>query len=134
MPQERTTGTSPGTAVTALLAGGAIALGITLLLMALVAWLIAGGTLGEEWAGRAGAIGAVLGCLIGGQYANSSIRSRALLVGLGVGGLFLLLWLGAGLLFPESGTGSGLASLAAGALAGGAVSGLLSAFHKKRRK
>ncbi|MCC8128890.1 MAG: hypothetical protein LIO51_02995, partial [Clostridiales bacterium] len=90
MPQERTTGASPGTVVTALLAGGAIALGATLLLMALTAWLIAKGTLGEEWAGRAGMIGAALGCLMGGRYAIGSVRSRALLVGLGVGGLFLL--------------------------------------------
>lgn len=96
MPQERTTGASPGTVVTALLAGGAIALGVTLFLMALTAWLIAGGSMGEEWAGRAGMVGAALGCLVGGRYAIGSVRSRALLVGLGTAALFLLLWLGGG--------------------------------------
>ncbi|MCD7734296.1 MAG: TIGR04086 family membrane protein [Clostridiales bacterium] len=134
MPQERTTEVSPGTVVTALLAGGAIALGVTLFLMALTAWLIAGGTMGEEWAGRAGMVGAALGCLVGGRYAIGSVRSRALLVGLGTAALFLLLWLGAGLLLPESGGGSGLVPLTVAALGGGAASGLLSAFHKKRRK
>ncbi len=134
MPQERITEVSPGTVVTTLLAGGAIALGVTLFLMALTAWLIAGGTLGEEWADRAGIIGAALGCLTGGRYAIGSVRSRALLVGLGVGGLFLLLWLGAGLFLPEGSAGGGLVPLVAAALGGGAASGLLSAFHKKRRK
>ncbi|MCD7945580.1 MAG: TIGR04086 family membrane protein [Clostridiales bacterium] len=134
MPQERTTGASPGTVFTALLAGGAIALGVALFLMALTAWLIAGGTLGEEWTDRAGMIGAALGCLVGGRYAIGSVRSRALLVGLGTATLFLLLWLGAGLIFPEGGAGGGLVPLAAAALGGGAMSGLISAFRKKRRK
>ncbi|MCC8182860.1 MAG: hypothetical protein LIO45_07835, partial [Clostridiales bacterium] len=104
------------------------------LLLALIAWLIASGTMGEEWAGRAGVIGAALGCLAGGRYAVCTVRSRVLLVGLGVGGLFLLLWLGAGRIAPESGAGTGLTPLTIAALAGGAASGLLSAFHKKRRK
>ncbi|MGM9537801.1 MAG: hypothetical protein ACI3VN_05665, partial [Candidatus Onthomonas sp.] len=68
--------------VTSLAAGGAVALGLGLLILAVTAWLISRGSLGEDWAARAGVLGSFLGCLVGGCYAISGIRSRALLVGL----------------------------------------------------
>lgn len=134
MPQERTTEWSPVTIATSLLAGSAIALGCCLLVMALCAWLISRGSLGEVWTARAGLIGAFLGCLVGGGYAIACIRSRALLVGVGIGGLFLLLWLLAGLLFPGAGGGCGPIPLVIASLLGGGLSGILFASRKKRRK
>ncbi len=134
MQQERTASHMPVELAASLLAGAAIALGVCLLVVALAAWLIAQGALEEEWTGRAGAVGAFLGCLIGGGYAIACVRGRALAVGLAVSALSVLLWLLAGALFwggvsPADGA---VQLLAAGL--GGGLAGVLSATRKKRRK
>lgn len=134
MPQERTEERNALTVVTSLLAGAAVALGLCLLVMALFAWLIAGGTLSEDWTTRAGLLGAFLGCLIGGGYAIRCIRSRALLYGLGTGVVFLLLWVVAGLLFPDASGASAPIPLVVASVLGGGLSGILFASRKKRRK
>lgn len=134
MPQERKPELTPITITTSVLAGGAIALGCCLLCLALGAWLISEGILGEEWTARAGVLGSFLGCLLGGGYAIACVRSRALAMGLGISVLYLALWLGAGLLFPGVGGGSGLVPVVLSALLGGGLSGILSASRKKRRK
>lgn len=133
MPQEQKQGGDPVAAITSLAAGGAIGLGLSLLALALTAWLISQGKLGEEWTSRSIILGAFLGCLMGGYYAISGIRSRALLVGLGVSVLFCVLWALAGLLWLNSGGGLSV-SAAAAALLGGGLSGILRASRKKRRK
>lgn len=134
MQQERTASRTPAELATSILAGAAIALGVCLLMLALAAWLIAQGTLGEEWAERAGVAGPFLGCLIGGGYAIACVRGRALAVGLAVSGLSVLLWLLAGLLFWGGvSPADGLAHLLAAGLGGG-LAGVLSATRKKRRK
>ena len=59
---------------------------------------------------------------------------RALLVGLGVGGLFLFLWVLAGLLFPDAAGVTGPVPLILVSLLGGGISSILFAGGKKRRK
>lgn len=133
MQQENRQGETLLSAVTSLVAGGAIALALSLLTLAAGAWMISQGSLDADWIGRAGVLGSFLGCLVGGRYAISGIRSRALLVGLGVGGLYCLLWMLCGLLFWEEGSGMAFSGAAA-ALLGGGSGGILSAARKKRRK
>ena len=133
MQQEKKQGGDLLSAATSLAAGGAIALGLGLLTMAAAAWLISRGSLGEDWTARAGILGSFLGCLAGGCDAISGIRSRALLVGLGVSGLYCLLWALAGLLWLNGSGGLALPGAAA-ALLGGGLGGILSASRKKRRK
>lgn len=133
MQQEKKRGGDLLSAATSLAAGGAVALGLGLLTLAVTAWLISRGSLGEDWAARAGILGSFLGCLVGGCYAISGIRSRALLVGLGVSGLYCLLWALAGLLWLNGSGGLALPGAAA-ALLGGGLGGILSASRKKRRK
>lgn len=134
MPQERTENRDLLTMATSVVAGTAIALAVCLVIMVLGAWLIAGGTLSEVWTPRLGLAGAFLGCLVGGGYAIRCIRSRALLVGLGVGGLFLFLWVLAGLLFPDAAGVTGPVPLILVSLLGGGISSILFAGGKKRRK
>ena len=134
MSQERTDEQKALTVVTSVLAGGAIGMAICLLIMALGAWLIAGGTLSESWTARAGLVGAFAGCLIGGGYTIRCVRSRALIVGLGVSVFFLLLWVIAGLLFPCSEGTEGAIPLILASLLGGGLSSILFASRKKRRK
>ena len=133
MQQEKKQGGDLLSAATSLAAGGAIALGLGLLTLAVTAWLISRGSLGEDWTARAGILGSFLGCLVGGCYAISGVRSRALLVGLGVSGLYCLLWALAGLLWLNGSGGLALPGAAA-ALLGGGLGGILSASRKKRRK
>lgn len=132
-PQEQKRAGEIPAIATSLLAGGAVGLGLSLLIMAVVAWLISAGSLGEDWTGRAGVLGSFLGCLVGGCYAISGIRSRALAVGLAVSVLYCALWALAGLLWLNSG-GALSASMAAAAFLGGGLSGILAASRKKTRK
>ena len=134
MSQERTEEQKALTVATSVLAGGAIAMAICLLIMALGAWLIAGGTLSESWTTRGGLVGAFAGCLIGGGYTIRCVRSRALIFGLGVSVFFLLLWALAGLLFPCPGGATGAIPLILASALGGGLSGILFASRKKRRK
>lgn len=133
MPQER--GKPERTAlerVTSVAAGGVLALGIGLLTLALAAWLISQGTLGEEYGSWAGAVGLFLGALAGGGYAIAGVGARPLAVGLAAAGVCCLLWALAGQLWLG---GFGVAPTAlGGALAGGCASGFLFAARKKRRK
>lgn len=133
IPQEQKQRGDLLSAATSLAAGGAIALGLSLLTLAVASVLISNGTLGEDWTSRAGVLGSFLGCMIGGCYAIAGIRSRALAVGLGVSVLFGAFWVLAGLLWLN-GMGGLSVSVAAAALLGGGLSGILFATRKKRRK
>ncbi len=134
MHQERTVGRTRVDCITSLLAGGAIAVGVCLLLAALCAWLMVCGVLGEEWEGRILLAGPFLGSLVGGLYAILCIRARPLLTGLAVGGLSLLLWLLAGALIWDGASPAEGAAQAAAALLGGGLAGILAAAQKKKRK
>ena len=138
MQQEKKQGGDLLSAATSLAAGGAVALGLGLLTLAVTAWLISRGSLGEDWTARAGILGSFLGCLAGGCYAISGIRSRALLVGLGVGAVLFLLLLTAGLLaYDTASVDQGGAGLLCACLCGGGIAGLLGsgdASKKKRRR
>lgn len=117
-----------------ILAGGAVAAGVCLLVLALWAWLTAAGRLGPDWLDRARLVGAFVGCLAGGGLAAGHARRRALLQSLGAGLVFLLLCLLSGRLTGAGMWGEGSASLLAAALLGGGLAGVLFAPDKKRRK
>ena len=118
---------------TALAAGSAIGVGVSLAVLALTAWLVSCGTLDQDWIGRGEVVSSFLGCLAGGCYAIAGVRSRALAVGLGVGVLFCLIWLLAGWVWLNGTWGISFSGAGA-ALLGGALSGILSASRKKPRK
>ena len=134
MPQGKQEQLSPLTAATTLLAASAIAMAVSIGVLALSAWLVAGGTLEEGWLDKGRILAAFVGCFAGAGYAACCLRKRALLTALGTGGGFLLLWLAARLALGNGAGGENPASTVISALVGAAVAGVLLSGSKKRRK
>lgn len=123
------------TILTGLLLGGMIALISCMVLLALSAFLISSGAVGDGMMYYLTVGSCVIGCFIGGQVAVRRVGSHRLPVGAGSGCVFALLILAVGVLCLEemSPQLSSLGFLAGGVL-GGAAAGLLGGKRKKKRR
>ena len=119
---------------TSILAGGAIAALVCILVTALCAWLVSAGHLGAAWLDRGTLAGLFTGALIGGGYAVQSVGRRALPVGIAAGTVMVALFLLAEVLNPAAVPGERAVSAVFAALLGGALAGVLFSGGKKRRK
>ena len=118
-----------------LMRGGVLAGVVAVGALFLCAWLVSVGVLRERW--MTGAVLAVclLGALAGGRYAVKQIRSRTLLVGLGVGAmLFLMLLLAGALAYGVVPLAPGAVWSLAACLIGGGLSGLFGVGTQKKRR
>jgi len=121
--------------------GGALAFGISLLLLFLAAVGISGGLLSAGLRDQLAVVACVLGGFLGGLFAVRRCQARGLFVGLAVGAVFFLLQLTLGLLLYDtlSLENGGIGCLC-GDLCGGAAAGILAgggkrpAQKKKRRR
>lgn len=122
-------------AMTGVLIGGVLALGVCLAFLFLCSVGISGGWLGEELMYQMTVVGCVVGGFLGGLLAVGRSGARALIVGLATGGVFFLLLLTAGLLlFEDMSLENGGMGLLCGALCGGAAAGILGAKPKKKKR
>ena len=118
-----------------ILLGGVLALLVCLVVLFFCAVGISSGWLNDRHMVQYTIAGCVLGCLIGGLFAVLRCRTRTLLVGLAVGGVFFLLLLTVGLLFyPDMSMGERGIGLLCGAMFGGALAGFLGGKPKKKRR
>ena len=113
-------------AVTAVMLGGLLALGVALMVLLLGAMAVSGGILKEDAAAQVTAAACVAGCFVGGLLACTRCGSKRLPAGLAVGGVCCLLILAVGLLMGD-GLQLGAQALIelAGCLCGGAIAGML---------
>ncbi len=118
-----------------LLKGGGLAGIVVILSLLLCAVLISSGTLSERWMDGAVLAVCVAGAFAGGMYTVRRLRTRTLLLGLGVGAVLFLLLLTAGLLAYDSASleNGGIGVLCA-CLCGGGISGVLFRQPKKKRR
>ena len=117
------------------LKGGVLAGAAAVSALLLCAVLVSAGALPVD--GVKGAVLAVcvLGALLGGIYSVRRLRSRAVLAGLGVGGVLFLLLLTAGLIaYDGASIANGGAGILCACLCGGAIPGLLGRKPKKKRR
>ena len=122
-------------AVTAVMLGGLLALGVELMLLLLGAVAVSGGILKEDATTQVTAAACVVGCFAGGLLACVRCGSRRLPAGLAVGGVCCLLIAAVGLLMGD-GLQLGAQALIelAGCLCGGALAGLLCAGRTKKKR
>lgn len=118
-----------------LLKGGVLAGIVSIVGLLFCAVLMSAGVLREAWMeGTVLAVCAV-SALAGGLYAENKIRSRAMLVGIGVGIVLCLLLLVAGVLaYRADSIGEGGTGVLCACLCGGAMAGILGRRPKKKRK
>ena len=122
-------------AVTAVMLGGLLALGVALMVLLLGAVAVSGGILKEDSAAQVTAAACVAGCFAGGLLACTRCASRRLPAGLAVGGVCCLLIAAVGLLMGD-GLQLGAQALIelAGCLCGGALAGMLCAGKSKKKR
>jgi len=122
-------------AMTGVLFGGVLALGVCLLFLLLCALGIDRGWFPVAWMYRMTVVGCLLGSFTGGLAAAGKWEGGKLLAGLGAGGVFFLLLLTlAVLLFEDAGLENGGLGLLCACLCGGALAGLFTARPRKKRK
>ncbi len=122
-------------AMTQILLGALIALGVALAFLFACAIAISKGWLSQEHTGYLTVAACVLGTLIGGGVAVTRCRGRSLVVGLLTGAVLFLILLTAGLaLYKTVALEEGGLPLGCGCLCGGALAGLLGARPKKKRR
>jgi putative membrane protein (TIGR04086 family) len=120
---------------TGVLLGGVISLAVCIAVLFLCSIGICNGWIPERLMGQYTVIGCALGGLIGGGVAVRRCGSGPLLAGLAAGAVLFLLLLTVGvLLLHNTSIENGGAGLLCGALGGGAISGLLGARPKKKRR
>ena len=122
-------------AVTAVMLGGLLALGVELMVLLLGAVAVSNGILKEDAAVQVTAAACVAGCLAGGLLACCRCDSRRLLAGLAVGGVCCLLIMAVGLLMGD-GLRLGAQALIelAGCRCGGAIAGMLCGRKTKKKR
>ena len=122
-------------AVTAVMLGGLLALGVELMILLLGAIAVSGGILKEDATVQVTAAACVAGCFVGGLLACTRCGSKRLPAGLAVGGVCCLLIAAVGLLMGD-GLQLGAQALIelAGCLCGGALAGLLCAGRTKKKR
>lgn len=120
----------------AVLLGGIIAFGLSLIFLLLASVGISQGWISAELKYQLTVVSCVLGSFSGGILAVRRCPARGLFVGLAVGGILFLLQLTLGLILYETlSWESGGIGLLFGALCGGAAAGILSGGGKgKKRK
>ena len=117
------------------LKGGVLAGVTTILALLVCSLMVSTGILPVEAMYGAVLACCVLGALVGGIYTVHQVSGRSLLVGGGVGAVLFLLLLTAGLIVYEGASiANGGAGILCACLCGGAISGLLSGKHKKKRR
>ena len=128
-------GSGAAQAVTAVMLGGLLALGVELTVLLLGAVAVSNGILKEDAAAQVTAAACVVGCLAGGLLACTRCGSRRLLAGLAVGAVCCLLILAVGLLMGD-GLRLGAQALIelAGCLCGGAIAGVLCGGRSKKKR
>ena len=122
-------------AVTAVMLGGLLALGVALMVLLLGAVAVSNGILKEDAAAQVTAAACVVGCFAGGLPACARCGSRRLFAGLAVGGVCCLLIVAVGLLMGD-GLHMGAQALIelAGCLCGGAIAGMLCGGRPKKKR
>ena len=122
-------------AMTGVLLGGVLALGVCLAFLLICSVGISAGWLQENLMYQLAVVGCVIGGFSGGVFTVQRWRTRALIAGLASGGVFFLLLLTAGLLLFESmSVEAGGLGLLSGALCGGAAAGILGTRPKKKKR
>ena len=122
-------------AVTAVMLGGLLALGVALTVLLLGAIAVSNGILKEDAAAQVTAAACVAGCFVGGLLACTRCGSKRLPAGLAVGGVCCLLILAVGLLMGD-GLQLGAQALIelAGCLCGGAIAGMLGGGRRSKKR
>lgn len=120
-------------AAVTLVKGTGVAFALCLLLLALSAGLISSGMAVEEWSQGFALASAFFGSFGGGLCASAMLGKRVLAVGAGVGLGQFLLWGLTGLIPAIDGAGETVV-LALVCLLGGALSGLLTAMTKGKKR
>ena len=128
-------GSGAAQAVTAVMLGGLMALGVALMVLLLGAVAVSNGILKEDVAVQVTAAACVAGCFVGGLLACTRCGSKRLPAGLAVGGVCCLLILAVGLLMGD-GLQLGAQALIelAGCLCGGAIAGMLCGGMPKKKR
>ena len=128
-------GSGAAQAVTAVMLGGLLALGVELTVLLLGAIAVSGGILKEDATVQVTAAACVVGCFAGGLLACARCESRRLAAGLAVGGVCCLLIAAVGLLMGD-GLKLGAQALIelAACLCGGALAGMLCAGRTKKKR
>ena len=128
-------GSGAAQAVTAVMLGGLLALGVALMVLLLGAVAVSDGILKEDAAAQVTAAACVAGCFVGGLLACTRCESKRLPAGLAVGGVCCLLILAVGLLMGD-GLRLGAQALIelAGCLCGGAIAGMLCGGRPKKKR
>lgn len=122
-------------AMTGVLLGGVLALGVCLVFLFVCSVGISGGWLEEELMYQMAVVGCVIGGFSGGVFSVRRCGARALIAGLAAGAVFFLLLLTAGLLiFENMSVEHGGLGLLSGALCGGAAAGILGTRPKKKKR
>ena len=122
-------------AVTAVMLGGLLALGVELMILLLGSIAVSNGILKETAAAQVTAAACVAGCFAGGLLACTRCGSKRLPAGLAVGGVCCLLIVSVGLLMGD-GLRLGVQALIelAGCLCGGALAGMLCGGKPKKKR
>jgi putative membrane protein (TIGR04086 family) len=120
-----------GKTVRALLSGGMMAMGVTLVCCALCAWLISKETMGEGAATYCIPMMLILSSFAGGKVAIGKLRERRLVTGLAAAGVYFLVLLAVTALFFD-GQYRGLGVTVPAVLSGGAGAAILGNREKKR--
>ena len=128
-------GSGAALAVTAVMLGGLLALGVALTVLLLGAIAVSGGILKEDAAAQVTAAACVAGCFVGGLLACTRCGSKRLPAGLAVGGVCCLLILAVGLLMGD-GLQLGAQALIelAACLCGGAIAGMLCGGRRQKKR
>ena len=128
-------GSGAAQAVTAVMLGGLLALGVALMVLLLGAVAVSNGVLKEDSAAQVTAAACVAGCFAGGLLACSRCGSKRLPAGLAVGGVCCLLIAAVGLLMGD-GLRLGAQALIelAACLCGGALAGVLCGRRPKKKR
>ena len=128
-------GSGAALAVTAVMLGGLLALGVALTVLLLGAVAVSNGILKEDAAAQVTAAACVAGCFVGGLLACTRCGSKRLPAGLAVGGVCCLLIAAVGLLMGD-GLKLGAQALIelAGCLCGGAIAGMLCGRNTKKKR
>lgn len=121
--------------MTRVILGGLVGLVVCLLFFMLCSIAISLGLCKESIMYQLAVLGCVIGAFAGGLWAVKRCRSRTLIIGLAVGGVFFLLLLTIGVVvFQNTSPESGGLGLLCGALCGGAAAGILGGRPRKKRR